>query len=88
MMTGNYLAGRGVQLESSSKYVMANAFATTAGDKLGVLVWNVSEEESATYNVAYPGYRAVSVCAPDKEDVKLGDALAPASIHLVMFEKQ
>lgn len=87
MMTGDYLAGRGVELESSSKYVMANAFVTTAGDKLGVLVWNVSEEEPATYNVAYPGYRAVSVCAPDKDDVKLGDALAPASIHLVMFEK-
>lgn len=86
MMTGRFLAGRGVELDCASKEVMAHAFATTDGSKVGVLVWNVSDQP-VTYNVAYPGYTATSICAPDKENVNFGDALEAQSLHLVIFEK-
>jgi hypothetical protein len=86
MMTGRFLAGRGVELDCASKEVMAHAFATADGSKVGVLVWNVSDQP-VTYNVAYPGYTATSICAPDKENVNFGDALAAQSLHLVIFEK-
>ena len=87
MKHGNYLAGNGVELEASSPYVMANGWMTHSGDKLGILVWNVSDEE-VTYNVAYKGYKATAVYAPDREGVTLGDTLAAQSLHLVMFEKR
>ena len=86
LMTGDYLAGNGVELEASSDYVIANAWTADNGNKLGILVWNVSDEP-VNYKVSYPGYTAKSVCAPDVENLKLGDALAPQSLHLVMFEK-
>ena len=86
LMTGDYLAGNGVELEASSDYVIANAWTADNGNKLGILVWNVSDEP-VNYKVSYPGYTAKSVCAPDVENLKLGDALAPQSLHLVIFEK-
>ena len=86
MKQGRYLAGNGVELNASSQYVMANAWMTHDGSKLGILVWNMSDEEIA-YDVAYQGYKATGVCAPDKESVSLGDKLGAQSLHLVIFEK-
>jgi hypothetical protein len=65
---------------------MANAWISKCGNKIGILVWNLSDED-VTYSVAYKGYNATSVYAPDKEDVKLGDKLNAQSLHLVIFEK-
>jgi hypothetical protein len=87
MKHGKYLAGNGVELNASSQYVMANAWLSKCGDKLGILVWNMSDEE-ISYNVDYKGYKATAVCAPDKENVELGDKLGAQSLHLVIFEKQ
>jgi hypothetical protein len=87
MKHGKYLAGNGVKLNASSQYVMANAWMSRDDEKLGILVWNVSDEE-VTYDVAYKGYKATAVCAPDKEGVTLGDKLDPQSLHLVVFEKR
>ena len=86
MKHGKYLAGNGVKLNASSQYVMANAWLSKCGDRLGVMVWNVSDEE-VTYNVAYKGYKATAVYAPDKESVALGDKLGGQSLHLVIFER-
>jgi hypothetical protein len=86
MKQGRYLAGNGVELNASSQYVMANAWMTHDGSKLGILVWNMSDEE-ITYDVAYKGYKATGVCAPDKDSVSLGDKLGAQSLHLVIFEK-
>jgi hypothetical protein len=86
IMHGKYLAGNGVKLNASSPYVMANAWKSHDGKKLGILVWNISDEE-VTYDVAYKGYKAIAICVPDKEDVKLGDKLDAQSLHLVIFEK-
>jgi hypothetical protein len=86
MKQGRYLAGNGVKLNASSQYVMANAWMTHDGSKLGILVWNMSDEE-ITYDVAYKGYKAIGVCAPDKDSVSLGDKLGAQSLHLVIFEK-
>lgn len=83
---GRYLAGNGVQFEASSQYAMANAWATQDGKRLGVLVWNLSDEEVA-YDVAYKGFKATAVYAPDMESVKFGDKLGAQSLHLVIFEK-
>jgi len=83
LMEGQFLAGKGVNLETPSKYVLSNAFAD--GNRLGVLVWNTSAEEVA-YKVSVPGYRQSGICAPDRE-VTAGDSLAPRSVHLVLFEK-
>jgi hypothetical protein len=87
MKHGKYLAGNGVKLNASSQYVMANAWMSRDGNKLGILVWNVSDED-VSYDVAYKGYKAAAVYAPDKEGVTLGDTLAAQSLHLVMFEKR
>ena len=82
---GDYLAENGVELKASSRYVMAPAWRTKSGDKVGILVWNISDEE-VTYNVSYKGYKATAIYAPDKE-VRLGDKLGAQSLHLVIFEK-
>ena len=82
---GDYLAGNGVEFEASTQYAMANAWSTKDGKKVGVLVWNISDEEVA-YNVSYKGCKAVTVYAPDKESVELGDRLDAQSLHLVIFE--
>lgn len=87
MKHGKYLAGNGVKFTASSQYAMANAWMTHDGSKLGILVWNMSDEEIC-YNVDYKGYKATAVCAPDKESVQLGDKLGAQSLHLVIFEKK
>ena len=86
LMNGCFRAGNGVELEASSDLVMANAFASADGSKVGVLVWNMSEEP-VSYKVAYPGYTQKGVESPDKDQVNPGDALDPQSVHFVMFEK-
>lgn len=86
LMNGRFLAGKGVKFECDSKYVMANAFTAVGGDKLGILVWNISDAP-VTYQVSYPGFVAKSVVSPDKESVSLGDSLDPESVHLVLFER-
>lgn len=85
LMNGRFLADRDVKLEASSKYVMANAFEAADG-KLGVVVWNVSDEP-VSYKVSYPGYTVKSICAPDAEGLRPGDPIAPESVHLVLFER-
>lgn len=85
LMNGRFLAGRDVRLEASSEYVMANAFEAADG-KLGVVVWNVSDEP-VSYKVSYPGYTVKSICAPDAEGLRSGDPIAPESVHLVLFER-
>lgn len=82
---GDYLAENGVELKASSRYVMAPAWRTKSGDKVGILVWNISDEE-VDYEVSYKGYKATAVYAPDKE-VFLGDKIGAQSLHLVIFEK-
>ena len=85
-MTGRFLADRNLEFDASTPYALAYAWESADGSKAGVLVWNVSDEP-VNYKVSYPGYTAKSICAPDVENLKLGDALAPQSLHLVMFEK-
>ena len=86
MVNGRYLAGKGIEVEASSRYVITTAWKTWSEEKLGVLVWNLSDEP-VTYKVTYPGYTVKGVEAPDVEGLKPGDTLAPQSIHLVLFEK-
>lgn len=86
MKHGRYLAGNGVTLDASSQYVMANAWVSNDGSKVGVLVWNMSDEEVA-YNVAYKGYKARAIYAPDRDNIELGDKLGVQSLHFVVFEK-
>lgn len=81
-MEGRFLSDRDVQLDASSPCVLASAFA--AEGKLGVLVWNVSDEP-VTYKVSVPGYRATGLCAPDRE-VAEGDAIPAQSVVLVLME--
>ena len=87
IMHGKYLAGNGVKLNASSPYIMANGWMSKCGKKVGILVWNLSDEE-VTYDVSYKGYKATSIYAPDKESIMLGDRIDAQSLHLIIFEKR
>ncbi len=84
-MEGRFLSNRGVSLDASSPCVLANAFQTASGNRLGVLVWNVSDSP-VTYKVGVKGFRTTGVFAPDRETVELGAPIPARSVVLVMMD--
>ena len=55
-----------------------------AGDRMGVVVWNLSDEAPATFTVTPdPGWKLVETVAP--EGTPAEGALPPQSIRLLIF---
>lgn len=82
---GQFVDTSGYGMESSSKAVRSAAFRN--GNRMGVVVWNVSREADAGYRIIpEKGWRTSGISAPDCEPA-MGDRLAPGSIHLIMLEK-
>lgn len=81
---GNFIADDGFALESDGKYVIARAFL--AGRKMGVVVWNVSDDEAAAFTVTPDkGWKLVETAAPEGTPAE-GD-IPPQSLRLLVYEK-
>lgn len=84
LMEGRFLGGKGVQLDCASPFVLANAFASADGGKLGVLVWNVSGEAPATFTVTpEKGWELLETAAPEGEAVE--GPLPARSLRLLIY---
>ena len=81
---GRFTDEGGFTLKSESPLVYAKSY--TSGDRLAVLVWNISDTSPATYEVLpEKGYRLESLEAP--EGIPSPEApLAPESLHLLIFK--
>ena len=81
---GRFVDTCGYGITTDSKAVRSSAFVN--GNRMGIVVWNVSETEEAEYQLDVKGWKLESVTAPDKE-VAAGDSLAPSSIHFAIYSK-
>ena len=82
---GTFSADDGFMLETDARYVIARSFVN--GKRMGVVVWNVSDEESAGFTVTpEKGWKLVETAAPEGTPA---EGLLPAqSLRLLVFEKE
>lgn len=78
---GRFMDTLGYTAKTSSTAVKSSAFVN--GDRMGIVLWNASQTEEASYEIEADGWVLSKVTSPDKESVKPGDGIAPNSIHLV-----
>lgn len=86
MYEGKFTDDRGFTLDCGNPLVYAKSYQS--GDKLAVIIWNISDKDAATYTVTpAEGYEFAGITAPDAAPA-LGDAIAPESLHLLIFNKK
>ncbi|MCQ2184193.1 MAG: DUF6259 domain-containing protein [Bacteroidales bacterium] len=84
LWNGRFVDTKGFSIESDSRYVMARAFE--CGDSLGVVVWNSSSKEDASFSLEVPGYSLLNTDSPAGLSFENGK-LPVQSIQLCVYTK-
>ena len=84
LYVGNFVSDNNFTLASANPYVLGRAFVN--GDKMGVVVFNSSDDEAASFTVTPDkGWTLVETAAPEGTPVE-GD-LPAQSIRLLVYKK-
>jgi len=84
LYVGNFNTDNGFTLASDGKYVLARSFVN--GNKMGVVVWNCSDEDAATFTVTPDsGWTLAETVAPEGTPVE--GALPAQSIRMLIYNK-
>lgn len=84
LLKGRFTDNKGFSISTPSKYLIAKSF--TNGDRMGVVVWNTSCDQSSTYQVDALGYKFKEIDSPEGKPC-LGDEIKPNGLHFLLFEK-
>lgn len=84
LYVGNFISDDGFTLETEGPDVLARAFVN--GKKMGVVVWNASDEAPADFTVIPDkGWKLLETASPEGEPAE--GALPAQSIRLLVFER-
>ena len=84
LYVGNFISDDGFTLDTQAPYVLARAFIN--GNKMGVVVWNVSDEAAADFTVTPDkGWKLSDTAAPEGEPSE--GPLPAQSIRVMLFER-
>ena len=87
LKTGKFMDVQGFDFEASHSLAMAKSFVS--GNKIGVVVWNVSEYTPLDFAVSVPAKKLTVAQSPEDAALSVstdGYTLAPQSIALLVFE--
>lgn len=82
---GRYLDTQGFSLKAP-RNVIAKAFTTA--DRMGIVVWNVSDKAPADFSIEVPGYKLTHADSPEGAVADASASLAPQSIRIFVYTKQ
>lgn len=88
MRGGRFIDTEKFTFTSDNPLAIAKAYESADGKTLGVIVWNISTKDAASFSVKPARrYRLTEVSAPDCS-VSEGDPIAPESVQLYVFKKK